>query len=362
MASAPDLPAADPEDQDLQRTAAPWPRNAWYAACMPDEIEDGPLGRMICGEPIVFFRGQGGKVAALEDFCPHRGAPLSLGTVRDGALVCGYHGLAMGCHGKTVGMPGQRVGGFPPIRTFPVIERYGFIWVWPGNADNADPAKLRHLEWAEDDGWAYGGGLYHIGCDYRLMIDNLMDLTHETYVHSTSIGQKEIDEAPVKTRLAGQEVVTSRFMSGVSAPPFWAMALRTAGLPGDGPVDRWQVCHFHLPSSVEIEVGVAPVGVGGYDAPLRQKVYSVVVDFMTPETETSHWYFWGMARRFAVDDAELTISIRNDQGKIFAEDMEMLERQQQNLARYPGRRLLLLNIDAGGVRSRRLIEQAIAVE
>lgn len=123
MATAPDL-----EERSAAHTTAPWPRNAWYVACTPQEIEGKPLGRTICGEPMVFFRGREGKVAALEDFCPHRGAPLSLGFVRDGALVCGYHGLAMGCHGKTEGMPGQRVGGFPPIRTFPVIERYGFIW------------------------------------------------------------------------------------------------------------------------------------------------------------------------------------------------------------------------------------------
>ncbi|MFP3615964.1 aromatic ring-hydroxylating dioxygenase subunit alpha, partial [Paraburkholderia sp. SIMBA_050] len=94
---------------------------------------------------------------------------------------------------------GQRVGGFPPIRSFPVVERYGFIWVWPGDASEADPAKLPTLSWAEDPAWAHGGGLYHIRCDYWLMIDNLMDLTHETYVHATSIGQKEIDEAAPKT-------------------------------------------------------------------------------------------------------------------------------------------------------------------
>lgn len=341
---------------------APWLRDTWYVACTPDEIVGKPLGRTICGEAMVFFRGEGGQVAALEDFCPHRGAPLSLGFVEDGALVCGYHGLAMGCTGRTVRMPGQRVGGFPPIRTFPVIERYGFIWAWPGDAAAADPAKLPHLEWAESDEWAYGGGLYHVACDYRLMIDNLMDLTHETYVHASSIGQKEIDEAPVKTRVVGDEVVTSRFMDAVTPPPFWQMALRGAGLPDEGPVDRWQVCHFSLPSSVLIEVGVAPVGRGGYDAANADKAYAIVVDFMTPETEGSHWYFWGMARRFAVHDADLTCSIREGQGKIFGEDMEMLQRQQRNLDRHPGRNLLLLNIDAGGVRSRRMLENAIADE
>lgn len=72
-----------------------FPKNTWYVACTPDEIAEKPLGRQICGEKIVFYRGAEGKVAAVEDFCPHRGAPLSLGFVRDGNLVCGYHGLEM---------------------------------------------------------------------------------------------------------------------------------------------------------------------------------------------------------------------------------------------------------------------------
>ncbi|SFJ42284.1 aromatic ring-hydroxylating dioxygenase subunit alpha [Caulobacter sp. UNC279MFTsu5.1] len=342
--------------------AAPWPRNAWYVACTPDEIADKPLGRRICGERMVFHRGKAGQVVALEDFCPHRGAPLSLGFVRDGELVCGYHGLTMGCEGRATAMPGQRVAGFPAIRSFPVLERYGFVWVWPGEAELADPAKLHPLPWAESPDWAYGGGLYHIACDYRLMVDNLMDLTHETYVHAGSIGQKEIDEAPVTTRLDGDEVVTSRFMEKISAPPFWRMALRGAGLPEDAVVDRWQICRFSLPSHVMIEVGVALEGHGGHAAPPDKKAASVVVDFITPETETSHWYFWGMARSFAVADAALTDTIREGQGKIFSEDLEMLEQQQQNLLRHPDRRLLKLNIDAGGVRSRMLIDKAIAAE
>jgi vanillate O-demethylase monooxygenase subunit len=339
-----------------------FPKNAWYVACTPDEIDRKPLGRQVCGEKIVFYRGNGGKVAAVEDFCPHRGAPLSLGFVRDGNLVCGYHGLEMGCEGKAIAMPGQRVRGFPCIRSYPVEERYGFIWVWTGPAELADPATIHHLEWADDPDWAYGGGLYHINCDYRLMIDNLMDLTHETYVHASSIGQKEIDEAPVTTRVAGEEVITSRFMENVSAPPFWRAALRGNGLADDVPVDRWQICHFNAPSQVMIEVGVAHAGKGGYHAGPEHKASSIVVDFITPETETSHWYFWGMARNFKAQDAGLTATIREGQGKIFNEDREMLELQQQNILRHPERKLLMLGIDAGGVQSRRIIEQWLARE
>jgi vanillate O-demethylase monooxygenase subunit len=342
-----------------------FPKNAWYVACTPAEIDGGPLGRTICGEKIVFYRAadeQGRRVAALEDFCPHRGAALSLGRIEEGRLVCGYHGLTMGCEGRTIAMPGQRVRGFPPIRSFPVVERHGFIWVWPGDVARADPAAIPHLPWAESPEWAYGGGLFHIAADYRLMIDNLMDLTHETYVHATSIGQKEIDETPCTTRVEGEQVITSRFMNGISAPPFWKMALRGHGLPDDQPVDRWQICRFSPPSHVMIEVGVALAGRGGYDAPADAKVSSIVVDFITPETETSHWYFWGMARNFRPDDKGLTAQIREGQGRIFSEDLAVLEQQQRNLLQWPGRRLLSLNIDAGGVQARKVLDRWIEAE
>jgi vanillate O-demethylase monooxygenase subunit len=340
-----------------------FPKNAWYVACTPDELDNArPLGRRVCNESIVFYRGPEGKVAALEDFCPHRGSPLSLGRVVEGQLVCGYHGLVMGCDGKALCMPGQRVGPFPTIRAFPVAERHGFVWVWTGDLTLADPAKIPRLEWAESAEWAYGGGLYHVKCDYRLMIDNLMDLTHETYVHATSIGQKEIDETKVTTRTEGDSVVTSRFMENVMPPPFWKMALRGNNLDDDVPVDRWQICRYSPPSHVMIEVGVAHAGKGGYHAEPRYKASSIVVDFLTPETETTMWYFWGMARNFNPKDKALTATIREGQGKIFSEDLAVLESQQRNLSLNPQRKLLNLNIDAGGVQSRRVLDRIVAQE
>lgn len=339
-----------------------FPKNTWYVACTPDEIEAKPLGRQICGERIAFYRGAEGKVCAVEDFCPHRGAALSLGYVENGNLVCGYHGLVMGCDGKTVSMPMQRVGGFPCVKSYPVVERYGFIWVWPGDARQADEALIPHLEWAVSPEWAYGGGLYHINCDYRLMIDNLMDLTHETYVHTTSIGQDEIDESPVHTKVEGDTVVTSRFMENIIAPPFWRAALRYNDLADDVPVDRWQISRFTPPSHILIDVGVAHAGQGGFEADRAHKAAAIVVDFITPETETSHWYFWGMARHFKPHDAELTKAIREGQGKIFGEDLEVLEAQQRNLQANPDRRLLMLNIDTGGVQSRRILDRLIQAE
>jgi len=237
-----------------------------------------------------------------------------------------------------------------------------YVAVCRGDAAQADPAKIHHLEWAESAEWAYGGGLYHVNCDYRLMVDNLMDLTHETYVHSTSIGQPEIEEAAPSTRVEGDSAITSRFMTNISAPPFWRAALRGNRLADDVPVDRWQICRFTPPSHVMIEVGVAHAGHGGYDAPPERKVSSVVVDFITPENDGSIWYFWGMARNFNVDDAALTETIRSGQAEIFGEDVGILEAQQRNLAEQPSRHLMRLNIDMGGFEARRILERLVAEE
>jgi vanillate O-demethylase monooxygenase subunit len=127
-------------------------------------------------------------------------------------------------------------------------------------------------------------------------------------------------------------------------------------------VDRWQICHFTPPSHVMIEVGVAHAGHGGIDAPPDKKAGSIVVDFITPETEHSIWYFWGMARNFKPHDKALTASIREGQGKIFAEDQQMLELQQRNHLLHPTRKLLGLNTDAGGVQARRIVERIVAAE
>ena len=337
-------------------------KNTWYVACQADEITDKPLGRKICNESMVFYKNTEGKVAAVQDFCPHRGAPLSLGRVCNGQLVCGYHGLVMGCDGHTISMPGHQVRNFEPIKSYAVIERYGFVWVWPGDQSKVDASKMPEFEWFDNPQWAYGGGLYHIACDYRLMIDNLMDLTHETYVHSTSIGQQEIDETPSRTITEGDRVMTSRFMEGIKAPPFWQMAMRANDLDDQATVDRWQICKFTPPSHVLIEVGVALAGKGGYNADPKDKTYSVVVDFITPETDTSIHYFWGMVRQFKPEDKALTAQIREGQGKIFGEDLAMLEQQQKNLLANPDRKLKILSIDAGGVMSRRVIDRLLAEE
>ena len=172
----------------------------------------------------------------------------------------------------------------------------------------------------------------------------------------------ELDEVPAHTSSEGDVVITRREMSGVKAPPFWQAAMRGNGLDPEQTVDRWQRCRFVPPSSVLIDVGVALAGQGGFDAPPEAKTSGIVVDLITPETETSIWYFWGLARNFRPDDKALTASIREAQGKVFMEDLEMLESQQRNLLARPERKLLSLNTDLGGVQARRIIDRWLAAE
>src|SRR5512145_2758989 len=83
-------------------------RNYWDVAASTQEIGRKPLGRVILGEPVVMFRTEGGTAVALEDRCPHRRLPLSMGKlVGDDVLQCHYHGLRFDRTGQCVRVPGQ---------------------------------------------------------------------------------------------------------------------------------------------------------------------------------------------------------------------------------------------------------------
>jgi vanillate O-demethylase monooxygenase subunit len=327
----------------------------WYAVAWDFEIKSAPFARTVCGEPIVLYRQMNGSLSAFEDCCPHRLLPLSLGYLKGDHLVCKYHGLEFDEGGKCVWMPGQEgVRKDMVIRTYPVAEKYRFVWVWIGNSELADISKIPDLHWCSDPNWVFEGSTYHVKCDYLLLVDNLMDLSHETYVHPTSIGQHEIVEAPIKATTDENSVTVTRWMYNLDPPPFWA-----ANLKSEEKCDRWQICRFSLPANVMIDVGVALAGTGAPEGDRSKGVTGIVVNLMTPETETSTWYHWGMVRNFQTEDRGLTFRIRDGQSAVFAEDTLILEAQQQNIVLRPDRDLRNLKIDAGGVHARRIIEREL---
>lgn len=336
-----------------------WLTNAWYVAAWDAEVDQAPLARTICGVPMLFYRRLDRSVVAMRDACPHRLLPLSLGIREGDSIRCKYHGLKLGPDGKAEEMPIRNDPVNPAVcaETYVTHERHRFVWVWVGEAAQADPALIPDLWPCSAPGWTFDGGHYGIDCDYRLMIDNLMDLTHETYVHAGSIGQPEIMEAPIETLVQDGRAFVRRWMPNIDAPPFWRSALKQPGL-----VDRWQICEFLLPAAVMIDVGVAPVGSGATIDSHDQGVRGMVVDFMTPEREGSHHYFWGMARNFDLEDTGFTARFKAQQGGVFMEDKEILEAQQQAIAANPDLKLQAYRIDEGGVRARQLISRAIKAQ
>ena len=327
----------------------------WYAGAWDHEIKHAPFARTICGEAIVFYRQTSGALCAFEDSCPHRLLPLSMGYLKGDHLVCKYHGLEFDPCGECVWMPGQPgVHREAKIRSYRVVERHRFVWVWIGSPELADESKIPDLHWCSDAKWVFEGSTYHVKCNYQLLVDNLMDLSHETYVHPPSIGQHEIVEAPIKTTSDENSVTVTRWMYDIDPPPFWAANLRS-----HEKCDRWQICNFSLPANVMIDVGVALAGTGAPEGDRSKGVTGIVVDLMTPETETATWYHWGMVRNFQTEDRGLTFRIRDAQASVFAEDRDILDAQQQNILRHPDRKLLDLKIDSGGVYARRIIEREL---
>ena len=333
-----------------------WVTNAWYALAWDGEVDRSPMARTVCGIPVMLYRKLDRSVVAMRDACPHRMLPLSMGIKEGDSIRCRYHGLKLGPDGVAEEMPlkADRVNTRICAETFAVAERHRFVWIWIGDKAKADVALIPDLWPCSAPGWTFDGGHYSIACDYRLVIDNLMDLTHETHVHAGSIGQPELMEAPIDTRVEGEAVYVTRWMPGIEAPPFWRDALRS-----DGPVDRWQICQFVAPSSVIIDVGVAPVEAGASIEDHDQGVRGFVIDVMTPESETSTHYFWGMARNFDIEDQGFTALFKAQQGGVFAEDVEVLEAQQRAIAANPQLKLNAYNIDQGGVRARQIINRLI---
>ncbi|MEV0074082.1 MULTISPECIES: aromatic ring-hydroxylating dioxygenase subunit alpha [unclassified Amycolatopsis] len=340
-----------------------FPLNAWYAAAWEQEVGRTLTARTICGRQVVLYRTEGGEVAALADACWHRLVPLSMGRLDGDNVVCGYHGIAYDPRGRCAFMPSQEtINPSASVQSFPTVSRYRLVWVWLGDPNLADPAKLPDLHWASDPAWAGGGETLHVDCDYRLVLDNLMDLTHETYLHSNSIGNDAVAETPFSVSHTDDKVVLTRWMLGIEPPPAWDAELKWRFPDYDGPVDRWQIITWQAPSTITIDVGVAKAGTGAPQGDRSQGVTGQVLDMITPETDRSCHYFWLRMRDYNLDDEDYTAAMVRAVHGIFNEDAEMLNAQQKAIEAHPGYDFYNLNIDAGGMWVRRLIDRLVAAE
>lgn len=325
----------------------PYAKNLWYVAAWSHDLKPNqPLGVQILGEPIVLWRNEQGRIAALEDRCVHRLAPLSLGRCEGDQLRCMYHGLLYNAAGAVTEIPGQDV--IPPqakVRAYPVIDRHSWVWVWMGEVSAADERLIPPAVGFDDPNYLLGSGQLNYAAEARLINDNLLDFSHLSYVHTNSFGASEqwARERPRITPLA----------HGVRVE-HWITVEPGTGAPGRGyaqTVERYSHYDFLLPGVLLMTGGTFPVGTKSRlageapDLELAMDGVTFTSQAVTPMTlKTSRYFFsWGPHRKHG--DAALRDTLMALAGKAFEEDRTIIEAQQRVIDSTPEPRIMPTGAD-----------------
>jgi phenylpropionate dioxygenase-like ring-hydroxylating dioxygenase large terminal subunit len=332
-------------------------RNAWYGGAYSSEVTSTPLARTILDEPIVFFRDEDGVASALLDICPHRFAPLSLGPVLGGRLRCPYHGLEYDSAGRCVHNPHGN-GARPTtldIRAFPIEERDGFVWIWMGEKGPADTAAIPDFSFRTDEARRTIGGHARIYADYRLLVDNLMDLSHAQFLHSANVQNDAFHNIRREVKVEGHNIFNLLMIPNGSM-----MKLYEKFFDADQRLDMWQDIRWSPVSAMMNFIGVAPTG-ASKDVSLNSRGTHVI----TPETAGSCHYFFGSSRNHDISDPEVDELISGWQRQaLMAEDKPVAEAIQARKAAVErhGMRRSMLAIDEAAVRVSREIDRMLADE
>ena len=261
-------------------------------------------------------------------------------------------------------MPAQEtINPSATVPSFPVVERYRYVWVWMGDPTLADPDLIPDMHQMSSDEWAGDGLTIHAACNYQLVLDNLMDLTHEEFVHSSSIGQDELSESDFVTVRDGQQGHRHPLDAQHRRPAVLAEehARQVPRLRGQGrPLADHQLRGARR--TISIDVGVAKAGTGAPEGDRSQGVNGFVMNTITPETDRTAHYFWAFMRNYRLDSQLITTQLRDGVHGVFGEDEEMLMAQQAAIDANPDYEFYNLNIDAGGMWVRRIIERMLAAE
>jgi nitrite reductase/ring-hydroxylating ferredoxin subunit len=320
-------------------------RNTWYMFGWEEELGEGLLSRKILDQRIVAYRKSDGSVVAMRDRCPHRFAPLSMGQREGDRLVCGYHGLTFDSTGACVRNAFAEL--IPPncrVATFPAACRDSAIWLWMGPPKAADEALIPDLSFLRDPG--HHRSVFHVKADYRVITDNLMDLSHIEFVHRGSFGgQGVIFQGKLKVLNEGRKIRVIWEMNDIEAPAF------AKGAAAGSNVDHWLDMHWTAPAAMALEVGLTRAGVRREEGLLFAAWGAHI---LTPETSTTSHYF------YTAPNAPTAEELR----PLEHEDKPFLEAVQTEMgtAEFWSLRPVILSVDAGAVRVRRRLAKMIADE
>ncbi len=176
-------------------------KNQWYVILESHKLQKKPLGVLRLGEKLVLWRDKLGGPHAVMDICPHRGAAFSLGKVMNDHIQCPFHGFEFDGTGACKVIPANGFNSEPPkamkVRSFPVQEKYGYLWLWWGEPQDEYPDLPWFLDL--DQAFSYAGYQAHWPVHYSRAIENQLDVIHLPFVHATTIGRgnKTIVDGPL---------------------------------------------------------------------------------------------------------------------------------------------------------------------
>jgi phenylpropionate dioxygenase-like ring-hydroxylating dioxygenase large terminal subunit len=328
-------------------------RNAWYVIAWDHEVTRELMQRTVLDEPVVLYRKQDGTAVALADECAHRAFPLSAGRVLGDDVQCGYHGFQYDCSGVCTKVPAQeRIPPAAKVRAYPLVESHRWLWIWMGDPELAAGTPVPDTHWMDDPAWDRVTHTRLFACRASLVHDNLLDLTHEAFLHTSSIGDEAVYENGVTVEVDGTSVSVDRFMPGCHPSPLFEKAT------GEKLVDRWHTTEFQLPALHTIHAGVVSPG-GRREDGFRLEVLNGI----TPATADSTWYFYAFCRNFSVGDDSLNELLSTSLGDVLEEDDVALALQELRMAQRPDTRQdVLIAQDAGVAKARRMMAKMVAAE
>jgi len=329
-----------------------FPLDQWYVAGFSWEFKDRPVARTLLGQSVVLFRADG-KMAALEDRCCHRHLPLSFGSLEGPAIRCGYHGLLFAPDGKCIEIPGQaHIPKMACVRAYSLEERNQIVWIWMGRTPESQPTSPAPAHpWHDDPHYQFTGDVYHYKAPYQLIHDNLLDLSHLGYVHTRTIGgNAQIHvEAEMNVQNGPDWVRVVRHMLDSQAPPTYLEAW-----PFAGRIDRWQEIEFRI-SYFLIWTGGMDAGSGDLNDPARGGFHMRGFHGITPETETTSFYFWTISSNRNPSRPDMAEKIHAGTALTFDEDRTVIEAQHANMVRFPSASMTGIHVDTALNRARHII-------
>ncbi|MCP3720614.1 aromatic ring-hydroxylating dioxygenase subunit alpha [Paraburkholderia sp. CNPSo 3281] len=290
----------------------------WYVAALASEVGRSLLSRTLLGRRIVLYRTQAGTVVALDDRCIHRSYPLSAGTLENDTIVCGYHGFRYGAEGDLVEIPSQdRCPRGLGVHRYPVREIGPMIWIYMGEASapRTEPPIEAVLNLSK---WEYSEGYLPLRGNYVSLHENLLDLTHLSYIHAKSFGTPDYARAPFEVEIEEGCYALKRSVVPTTLPPVWAV-----------PTGISSPSAARIATSTFVSPGLHVVEVTFYDSALpeeeRTRFTIRTLHLPTPESHDSTHYFIVHCRDFALENQEITKFMHDQLFSAFREDVEALE-------------------------------------